>query len=439
MDWSDDQLGSLLRSNNGCIAAVARTLGIARSTAWYMLDRRGLLAEYRTSYRAVNVAHANKQNIKVEATGNLTCVTYHGDEIKTEADLLAAAKIDLELYEIDRVLVNNWEVAGKKKTDGIWKTGLRQIKIWLRRKKIEKVAMERLLADIQANSKRLTKPYPKYKNSDKKHKRALEICVMDPHFGMQCFAGESDHNWSLEECEKMCLWSVNRLLELAASYGPFDEIVFPFGNDFMHHDNLLHTTTKGTPQPEGLSFLTVYERAIDLAFRLVDVLRQVAPVKVLQIPGNHDQVSSFTLGHVLKARYHYDKAVKVDASASPYKFYRFGINLIGFDHGHHVKPVRLAALMAHECRDSWGKTTYREWHLGDQHRKGSSNPVMMEEQGVSIEYLRALTPPNSWHRLKGFNWQQRGSTAFVWDYHAGPLARIYANLDSYTGKPAGVK
>jgi hypothetical protein len=43
--------------------------------------------------------------------------------------------------------------------------------------------------------------------------------------------------------------------------------------------------------------------------------------------------------------------VTVDASASPYKFFHYGVNLIGFDHGHSIRQaVRLAALMANECR-----------------------------------------------------------------------------------------
>jgi hypothetical protein len=440
MAMSVKELRCLMGKHDGNVTAAAKELGVARATLWSRLKTSGVLAEFKQGSNTVINAGA-KKNIQVKKSGIFTHVTYYGEEIKTEEQLLSSAKIDMALYEIYQVIVNNWEVSGaKKKEDGIWKTGLRQIKVILRRKSDEKIALERLLADIQKNSKRLTQPYPKYaKAANKKHKRALEICVMDPHLGMQSYKGESDHGWSLDECEQMCLWSVNNLVDLAKAYGPFDEIVLPFGNDYMHHDNLLHTTTKGTPQPEGLSFFTVYERGIDLAFKIVDRLREIAPVKVLQIPGNHDHVSSFTLGHVLKARYHHDKAVTVDASASPYKFYHFGTNLIGFDHGHHVKPIRLASLMAHECRDIWASTTYREWHLGDQHRKGSSNPVVMEEQGVSVEYMRALTPPNSWHRLKGFNWQQRGSTAFVWDYHTGPLARIYANLDSYTGKPTGSK
>lgn len=432
-----NQLRDLMVKFEGNVARVAKHVGKSRSSVWHTLNRHGLIARSKSQITSL----PKKQNLgKIEVSSKDDClaITYYGEEIKTEAELIAAAEIDMDLYEIERVVVNNWEVAGaKKKTDGIWKTGLRQIKIHLKRKSAEKISLERLLAEIQSSSKSKTKPYPKYQKPKGKQKRSLEICVMDPHFGMQCFQGDSDHNWSLDECEKLCLWSIDYLISQATSYGPFEEIVFPFGNDFMHHDNLLHTTTRGTPQPEGLAYSAVYERAIALAFSIVDRLREIAPVKVLQIPGNHDQVSSFTLGHVLKARYHHDKAVNVDASPSPYKFYHYGTNLIGFDHGHHIKPIRLAALMAHECRDIWGKTTYREWHLGDQHRKGSSNPVMMEEQGVSVEYLRALTPPNAWHRLKSFNWQQRGSTGFIWDYHSGPLARIYANLDSYTGKPTG--
>jgi hypothetical protein len=423
----------------GNLAEIARHINRSRGYVQRVLNRGGRLKKMREAERPVQ--HAGKKGqVVVDKAAETVGISYYGDEIKTEAYLIAAAKIDINLYEIERVVVNNWEVAGKQKTkDGIWKTGLFQIKISLRRKSDERLALEKLLEQIKSNSKVKTKPYPKYSRPKNKPRRSLEICIMDPHLGMQSFKGESDHSWSMDECENMCLWSVDYLLSQAKAYGPFEEIVFPFGNDFMHHDNLLHTTTKGTPQPEGLAYTAVYERAVDLSVRIVDVLREIAPVKVLQIPGNHDQVSSFTLGHVLKARYHHDKAVTVDASPSTYKFYHYGTNLLGFDHGHHIKPVRLAALMAHECRDIWGQTTYREWHLGDQHRKGSSNPVMLEEQGVSVEYMRALTPPNAWHRLKAFNWQQRGSTGFIWDYHTGPLARIYANLNSYTGRPTGAK
>ena len=90
--------------------------------------------------------------------------------------------------------------------------------------------------------------------------------------------------------------------------------------------------------------------------------------------------------------------------------------------------------MANECKDAWSQTVYREWHCGDQHRKGSGKPMMFEEQGVSVEFLPGLTPPNEWHRIHSYNWQKRAGMAFVWDYTAGCIARIQTNVNSYTGE-----
>ena len=131
--------------------------------------------------------------------------------------------------------------------------------------------------------------------------------------------------------------------------------------------------------------------------------------------------------------------VEVVADASPYKFHQYGVNLIGFEHGHSITPIRLAALMANECPEGWlaSKDGYREWHIGDQHRKGSAKPSVMEEQGVSVEFLPGLTPPNEWHRLKSFNYQKRGSMAFVWDKKAGPIARLQVNVNRSDNKLMG--
>jgi hypothetical protein len=271
-------------------------------------------------------------------------------------------------------------------------------------------------------------------------RRALEVSVLDPHVGLKCFAPQSDHTWSFGQCEQAFMSTVESLLDLAKVHGPFEEIVVPFGNDFLHADNLLGTTTAGTPQPESQSLAEAYLRAEKLGLWLVDRLRQIAPVIVKAVPGNHDYVTSFTLARLIKAFYDGAKAkdVTVDASPAPYKFYQYGTTLIGYDHGQAISPIRLASLMANETRRTgWAEAGYCEWHLGDQHRKASSKPSTFEEQGVSVEYLPGLTPANEWHKKHGYNWQKRGGTAFVYDRAAGPIARYQVNFDGYTGKQLG--
>lgn len=435
---STEYLYSIALQNKGNLAQVAKEVGLTRGAVFHRLKRAKLLGKLRKVVELKEEGQElEKEQITQKETDEGICLTYIGAKIETVEDLIKETKIDLDIFEIERVVINNWETAGKvQNTNKIYKTGLRQIKAFLRRKKSNQVAIEQLLKKIENNSFSTLKliKRPKLKSGIK---RALELAIMDPHYGLLCYEGESNNSWSLEECEQLCLWSVNELIARAAVHGEFEEIIFPFGNDFMHHDNMLHSTTKGTLQPEAVSYAHVLERAITLAITLVEKMREIAPVRIIQVSGNHDYVSSFSLGHILKAYFRRNTDVTVDVSPSPYKFYHFGTNLIGFDHGHHINPIRLAAIMAHECKAAWATTTYREWHLGDQHRKGSSKPHTFEEQGVSIEYLMALTPANAWHKQKGFNWQQRGATGFVWDYHEGPIARVQVNLDSYTGKPTG--
>jgi hypothetical protein len=366
-------------------------------------------------------------------------ITTKSLNIKTLDDALKAANVDISVWEVDRYVINSWEVTmGSPNTNtGNPETYTNfQVKIWLKRKQPEYQAIELLLDQISKKSLHVPVLYSKKKHPE--HLRQLELTIVDPHLGLHCFKGGSDTDWSIEKCEQMFLTMLEDLIAASAPYGPFNKIIFPFGNDFMHADNVFNTTTAGTNQPEADAWQHVYLRAEKLGIAAVEKMKLVAPIKIIVIPGNHDRHSAFTLGRILNAYYHNDQNVEVDCTADPYKFHKFGVNLIGFEHGHSVQPLRLASLMANECRTTgWADARYCEWHLGDQHRKGSSKPSMHEEQGVSVEYLPGLTPPNEWHRLKAYNWQKRAGMAFVWDYDRGPIARLQVNIDNYTGEIMG--
>lgn len=281
-----------------------------------------------------------------------------------------------------------------------------------------------------------------FKKKKGKLRRMLEVSVMDPHVGLHCFSPGADAHYDFEIAERLYLWAVKELTVIGAGYGEVEEILFPVGNDFLHAEMMslngkgVHATSGGTPQPEMYSWHEAYRRGANLMRKAIMYLSHIAPVTVLQIPGNHDRYASYTMGILMDAYFENNKNVTVDCSPSPYKFKHYGTNLIGFEHGHSVSQIRLAALMANEMKEAWATTRYREWHLGDQHRKGSAKPSVLEEQGVSVEFLPSITAPNEWHRLKSFNWQKRGAMAWLWDYDTGPLARFQVNIDR-EGNPYG--
>lgn len=374
-----------------------------------------------------------KEGFRLEEEGDKISAVSVSRTIRTIDDLLSFAKIDRSIWEVERVTVNSWDMGYKDACKHAHTKELYQIKAVLRRKAPQVTAMETLVGLMRSRAPLLK--VPPVRKLKLPHRRSLEIDVMDPHFGLLCRPPEADAPWDMEIAAGMYLQAIDDLVEKTRPYGPFEEVFAPFGNDFVHSDDVFHRTTAGTTQPESIAWHHVYVEAKKIAIEMVMKLRKVAKkVHLYQIPGNHSRVSDFTMAQVLEAWFHRDPAVVVHADSSPYKFHRYGVNLIGFEHGHSVSSIRLAALMANECRDIWHQTEYREWHLGDQHRKGSSKPAAFEEQGVSVEYIPGLTAPNEWHRLKAFSHQKRGAMAFVYDFHTGPIARCQFNISQYTHK-----
>jgi hypothetical protein len=407
----------------------AKLLGMPRSTLNDMMSRHGIRLGAADS-------------AEIDTKDNIKVVTVHSKTLRTIEDVLKEAEVDLDVWEVERSIVNKWDVTAKVTVkggaDSLAVNENWQIKIWLRRKTPEKRSIEHLLEKLRNHS--LVVPKKKWPAGKGKRRRALEVCIMDPHLGLECFRPGSDEAWDLDACEKFFLWALDGLLKKAEQFTPFLEIVWVFGNDFLHADTVFHTTTQGTQQPEAVAWHTVYERGKKLAIAAAERLCEVAPLRIVQVSGNHDRLSSYTLAHVLDAYFHGNENVTVEVSSSPYKFWQFGVNLVGFDHGHSPKMAHLAALMANETRlNGWQSARYCEWHLGDQHRRGGGRPTVMTEQGVGVEFLTGLTPANEWHKLKTFNWQPRGATAYVWDADSGPEARLLVNIDSYTGRPMGEK
>jgi len=380
-----------------------------------------------------------KKEINKDFKENTGVITVKSLNIETVKEALKYAEVDTNIWEVEHHVINSWEVTigghhtGTKKCETYTNF---QVKIWLKKKEPKILAYEKLLEKIENHSP-IVKSINYKQNKKQEFQRQLEISLMDIHLGLRCYKESgADLDWSPEIAKEITEEILSDLLILCDQYKPFEKIIFPFGHDFLHIDNVYATTTRGTPQPGSEPWGVNLIHSEILALTIIETLKQIAPVKIIVIPGNHARHSEIGLGRFLSAYYRNDKNVEVDATIQPYKFHNYGVNLIGFEHGHSIKQqVRLAALMANECRlNGWKEARYCEFHCGDQHRKGSGRPMMFEEQGVSVEFLPSLVVPNEWHKIHSYNWQKRAGMAFIWDKTAGPIARLQVNLDNYTGK-----
>lgn len=424
--FSNDELYSAVFRCGGIVSKAAAKLGVRSSSLHRRLTKAGLMDSIKAERKRV-ISSQKK------SAGQNYSEDEFGDPNRSEASIIKTAGLNPEEYVVEGSTVNLWEVSGKDEDSNIWSKENKQVKLNLRKKSPDASSFSELIEELKANSvkvKRLKKP----KLPPNKNERVLEVSLSDLHFGLNLHKEECGSEWNMEKCSEMVLDSLEAILERAKAFGPFSQIVFPVGNDIVHCDNLFGTTTKGTPQPDSVSLYASYPRLVQLVSTVAERLSEVAPVHIIHVAGNHDKLTSYNLCMLLAAKYANNENVTVDVGSSAYKFYSFGDNLIGFNHGNYIKPDKLVSLMANSRPEDWATSKFREWHLGHHHRKGVSRPIMWEESGVSVEYLPTLVPSNDWHNERGYCFNQRGAVGFVWDAKGGCVAKLQVNVNLGSGE-----
>ena len=197
-------------------------------------------------------------------------------------------------------------------------------------------------------------------------------------------------------------------------------ILLTIGGDMLNADNMAGTTVKGTPQDNCTDYFSTVRGLYDMMVRVVDVLRQIAPVDILYIPANHDMTSSFQLSQYLKAWYKADKNVRIDDSPLPRKYYKYGDTLLVFAHDGDVK--RLPGLIADEARDKWSRVKFTDVFLQHLH----SEKVLLEENHMRIQRLPTLCAKSAWTVDQGYN-AARQHKSFIYDVQ-GLRQVIYTTL-----------
>lgn len=361
--------------------------------------------------------------------------------IMNDQDLIRFLHIDMKTWKVDKIIYgkhegfrkdrkgeikfNNGKMNGWSKDSGKVKIAqLFSVKIFLVRRvqemRAEKV-MQTLLKDAKKQSKVVGRfAYPKYKDGF-----MYEIFMPDIHFGRLTWMNESNENYDIKIAAQVVDHALMSLLYHVQNY-PISKILLPVGNDFFNADNKEGTTTHGTPQQEDTRWPKTFTAGRRLLTHVIDTCKQIAPVDVMVVVGNHDEQRMFYLGEVLDAQFFNDKNVKVDNRFLPRKYHSFGRNLICFTHGYWERPENLPMRMAIEARKEWANTIHAEVHLGDKHHKKEMTFLTEDVDGVTIRYCRSLAGDDAWTFNKGFTGTPKGSEGFLWHKQEGMVGQFPA-------------
>jgi predicted phosphodiesterase len=350
--------------------------------------------------------------------------------IVTVDDLLNIYSISLDEWEIEKQVINTWEVGAKGPDNKIVTTPLFQVKVWLKNKQsaVLNNIREEFIEDIKKLSPKVEKI--NYKQKVDKYPLLLELNIFDLHLGKIAWSEETNHDYNLDIASNIFNSCIEEFLDEISNKN-IGRIVFPIGNDFFNSDRSFpyNSTTKGTPQEEDARWQKTFRLGRQLLVEAINKLQQIAPVDVIMVPGNHDFERNFYLGDSLESWFYNNENVTVDNSANPRKYYKYGEVLIGYTHGNEEKVTDLPLIMANEKPTEWALSTFREFHLGHEHRKKEIKFKSTEEyQGVIIRYFNSLSATDSWHHKRGYIGAKRSAEALLWDMTKGLKNNIYFTL-----------
>lgn len=248
---------------------------------------------------------------------------------------------------------------------------------------------------------------PKVNNSN----RLLELSIVDLHLAKLSWSPETGENYDRHIAEERFMYVINDVLEEVQNM-PLKKIIFPIGNDFFNFDNIKGSTSKGTPQHNDSRWQKMYLFGQELLIKAIDMLRQLAPVTVFVVPGNHDWLTSFHAIVNMNSWYRNDDDVTVNTNPRSRKYVRFGNTLLGFTHLDKEKK-RIYGCMQVEAKKDWGETKYHEWHGAHLHKE-----LVKDDMGVVVRNLSCVSARDEWHYNNGYL-PHPHNQAFIWDYNKG--------------------
>lgn len=252
----------------------------------------------------------------------------------------------------------------------------------------------------------------------------LVVDVADAHFGKLASAYETGETYNIEVAKHRVMEGVRGVVSKAVSFN-IERVMLVVGNDVLHFDNSSRTTTSGTRQDSDVMFYDMFNAALETFVEVIEWLMKQYHVDIVFNPSNHDYLGGWMFARALSCWFRGADNVTIDDSIAHRKYHVYGVNLIATSHGDGAKMENMPLLMANERPKMWAETVYRYVYLHHIHHKQRNHFQSGKDYiGVTVEYLRSPSAPDSWHNRKGFVGAKKAVEGFIHHRENGQIARL---------------
>lgn len=215
--------------------------------------------------------------------------------------------------------------------------------------------------------------------------KMLLIGIADLHYGLLAKDNLSEE-YNMKIAKERFNDIISDVIKRKSNDKSIEKVVLLIGNDFLSADNVQGTTSRHfTQQDQETNWYEIIESATEMLIEEIDKLRFFFPnVEVVNVKGNHDEMSTFGIMQTLNAYYRGHKAITINTSFKFRQYIRYGTSLIGLSHNERVQDV--SKIMAAETGTDWGECRYKCFLMGHLH----SRKELGDDYGVDIYRLPSV-------------------------------------------------
>lgn len=351
---------------------------------------------------------------------------YKVGHIKELAPYMDDDKVDLPISE-QIALPSSVESLGnyisERKTIQIKGDGTVE-RIWLKTKLESEKFLEATKRAIVELCQEKVKPCPVIKDPKTANRELLTFYPLpDLHWGMLVCKEEVRHkmNYDLKIAKDWFETSISYLVERS----PDSEVaVITDLGDFLHSNDDSNRTKHGNILDVDQRHSKIVRIAFESTRGMIEkALNKHKLVYFYSVPGNHSEYMPVYLKEFLRAWFRDNKRVIIPEGNCAQQYHIFGSNIIGFTHGHELKPERCSETVIADNKDVFSKSNHCYMHFGHFHSYRAFNTPL-----VNIEIHNNMPPRDRWAESMGYRGNIGVSKAIVYHKEFGELNRITFNL-----------
>ena len=348
-----------------------------------------------------------------------------GQRLKAKLILDSEALTEEEIYKFFNLDPLNWTIS---RMWGIWKSEKYHLSVFFKPRAGSVIGVDilesirKVAAEVKLEVPELTPVSPE----DEPKELYAVMCMFDAHLGRYAKEAYTGESFSLETIIPDYYNALLRMIQEVPLH-KVKKFVLPIGNDFFNVDNYQLGTTRGTPQDNPYDLKQMFQVGLKFITQAISYMSRFAPVDVILVPGNHDNLTSTYMAIALEEMFSANTNVTVDSDPIDRKYRLYGKTLLTFTHGE-LDANKLSVLIPHEAKALFCEATYYECLQGHLHHEKRQKQPEIECGGIVIRNLAGMTKKDRWTFKEGYTLSTKRAYTIMYHETEGRKMEVIHNL-----------